>query len=99
MNCRIGCGACCVEPSISSPIPGMPNGKPAGVRCVQLTDDNRCRLFGQPDRPIVCNNLHPSFEMCGTTDDQAFAYLAWLEQITRSASENRFHDEILTKTS
>jgi hypothetical protein len=77
----------------------MPDGKPAGVRCVQLTDDNRCRIFGQPDRPIVCNNLRPSLEMCGTSDDQAYAYLAWLEQITRLASENRFHDEILTKTS
>ena len=37
MECRIGCGACCIAPSISSPIPGMPDGKPAGVRCVQLT--------------------------------------------------------------
>ena len=77
----------------------MPNGKPAGVRCVQLTDDNRCRIFGQPDRPIVCNNLRPSLEMCGTSDDQAFACLAWLEQITRPASENQHRDEILTKTS
>ncbi|MDM6904545.1 YkgJ family cysteine cluster protein, partial [Enterobacter hormaechei] len=24
MNCRIDCGACCIAPSISSPIPGMP---------------------------------------------------------------------------
>ncbi|CAG0934635.1 hypothetical protein TFLX_03605 [Thermoflexales bacterium] len=99
MNCRIGCSACCVAPSISSPIPGMPDGKPAGVRCIQLTDDNRCRIFGQPDRPTVCNNLRPSLEMCGTTDDQAFTYLAWLEQITRPALENHSHDEIHTKTS
>jgi Fe-S-cluster containining protein len=99
MDCRIGCGACCVEPSISSPIPGMPHGKPAGVRCAHLTDDNRCRIFGQPDRPIVCDNLRPSLEMCGTSDDHAYAYLAWLEEITRSASENYFRDEIHTKTS
>ena len=39
---RSGCGACCIAPSISSLIPGMPQGKPAGVHCVQLTDDNRC---------------------------------------------------------
>jgi uncharacterized protein len=77
----------------------MPNGKSAGVRCVQLTDDNRCLIFGQPDRPVVCNNLRPSLEMCGTTDDHAYAYLAWLEQITRPASENHSHDETLTKTS
>jgi hypothetical protein len=77
----------------------MPNGKPAGVRCVQLTDDNRCRVFGQPDRPIVCRNLCPSLEMCGTSDDHAYAYLTLLERITRPTSENSFHDEILTKTS
>ena len=82
MDCRVGCGACCVVPSISSPIPGMPNGKPAGVRCIQLTDDNRCRLFGLPERPTVCTNLRPSFEMCGTSDDQAYVYLRWLDQIT-----------------
>ena len=46
MECRAGCGACCTAPSISSPIPGMPHGKPAGVRCVQLSDDNLCLLFG-----------------------------------------------------
>ncbi|WP_429347626.1 hypothetical protein [Paraburkholderia sp. Clong3] len=27
--CRPDCGACCIAPSISSPIPGMPNGKPS----------------------------------------------------------------------
>ncbi|HNM56919.1 MAG TPA: YkgJ family cysteine cluster protein, partial [Thauera aminoaromatica] len=24
MDCRPGCAACCIAPSISSPIPGMP---------------------------------------------------------------------------
>jgi hypothetical protein len=60
----------------------MPQGKPAGVRCVQLTPDNRCALFGAPDRPEVCVNLRPSLEMCGTTDEQAFAWLTWLESVT-----------------
>lgn len=27
MDCRPGCGACCIAPSITSPIPGMPHGK------------------------------------------------------------------------
>jgi Fe-S-cluster containining protein len=49
MECRTGCGACCIAPSISSPIPGMPHGKPAGVRCVQLTNDDRCAIFGKPE--------------------------------------------------
>jgi Fe-S-cluster containining protein len=80
MGCRIGCGACCIALSISSPIPGMPNSKPAGVRCVQLTDDNRCRIYEQ--RPDVCRRLRPSREMCGETTDDALRYLAALERAT-----------------
>jgi len=83
MDCRIGCGACCIVVSISSPIPGMPEGKPAGVRCVQLTDDNKCKLFGKPERPDVCSNLKPSLEMCGTDNLQAYSYLEVLEKSTK----------------
>ena len=82
MDCRVGCGACCIGLSISSPIPGMPAGKPAGVRCVQLTDDNRCLLFGLPERPAVCVNLRPMREMCGETMEEALVYLAFLERAT-----------------
>jgi hypothetical protein len=60
----------------------MPGGKPAGVRCVQLTPDNLCRLFGSPERPEVCNRLRPEPEMCGTNAEYALAWLAELEQIT-----------------
>jgi len=80
--CRSGCGACCIAPSISSPIPGMPQGKPAGVRCVQLTDDFRCAIFGHPDRPKVCSSLRPSPAMCGSDRDDAMARLALLEAQT-----------------
>jgi Fe-S-cluster containining protein len=82
MECRVGCGACCIAPSISSPILGMPEGKPAGVRCVQLTEDNRCRLFGQPERPRVCQSLRPAPEMCGHTNGEAYVRLAFLERVT-----------------
>jgi len=82
MECRVGCGACCIAPSISSPIPGMPDGKPAGVRCVQPTDDNRCRLYGHPDRPAVCVRLRADEEMCGETREYALAWLAELERAT-----------------
>ena len=84
--CRAGCGACCTAPSISSPIPGMPQGKPAGVPCVQLDETWRCRIFGQPERPAVCAQLMPSLEMCGSQDDggqHARVYLARLEELTR----------------
>ena len=83
MECRLGCGACCIAPSITSPIPGMPHGKPAGVRCVQLTPDNRCKLFGKPERPAFCAGLRPSEEMCGRSAEEAMAYLADLEHITQ----------------
>jgi Fe-S-cluster containining protein len=80
--CRPGCGACCIAPSITSPIPGMPKGKPAGVRCVQLTADLRCALFGRPERPAVCTHLEPSVEMCGENAEQAMKNLAALEAAT-----------------
>ena len=83
--CRGSCGACCVAPSISSPIPGMPDGKPAGVRCVQLTSDDRCLLFGKPERPRVCVELRPTEEMCGSTRADAYAILNRLERSTAPA--------------
>jgi hypothetical protein len=60
----------------------MPNGKPAGVRCVQLDERNGCRIFGQPERPQVCRGLQPSQEMCGASAGQAMFYLAELERLT-----------------
>jgi Fe-S-cluster containining protein len=83
MECRVGCAACCIVVSISSPIPGMPDGKPAGIRCIQLTHDNKCKLFGKPERPLVCSNLKPSHEMCGTTSEHAYSFLAEIEEVTR----------------
>jgi hypothetical protein len=81
--CRPGCGACCIAPSITSPIPGMPHGKPAGVRCVQLTSDNQCAIFGDPARPACCGGLNPSAEMCGASRDDALVWLTQLEAATR----------------
>jgi len=60
----------------------MPHGKPAGVRCVQLTDDDRCQLFGKPERPEICSRLRPSEEMCGSTREEALVYLSALERMT-----------------
>ncbi|MBI5269119.1 MAG: YkgJ family cysteine cluster protein [Burkholderiales bacterium] len=82
LTCRAACGACCTAPSITSPIPGMPAGKPAGVRCVQLDEDERCRLFGQRDRPAVCGSLRPSAAMCGASRAQAMHWLTELERQT-----------------
>lgn len=82
MNCRPGCAACCIAPSISSALPGLPGGKAAGVPCPQLDEGLRCRLFGRPDRPLVCASLAPSPEMCGADRTQALRWLARLEAAT-----------------
>jgi Fe-S-cluster containining protein len=82
MECRPACGACCIAPSITSPIPGMPNGKPAGVRCIQLDAANRCRIFGRPERPAVCAGLKPSPAMCGGSAAHAITWLTALERDT-----------------
>ena len=82
MICRPGCGACCTAPSISSSIPGMPQGKPAGVRCVQLDEANRCMIFGLSTRPAVCGQLMPSTEMCGDGRSHAMHFLGTLERLT-----------------
>ena len=60
----------------------MPAGKPAGVRCIQLSEDNRCLLFGKPQRPAVCGGLRADREMCGESAADAIAYLNRLEAAT-----------------
>lgn len=83
MTCRPYCAACCIAPSITSPLPGMPDGKPAGVPCVQLDEELRCRVFGKPERPAFCGGLKPSQEMCGESREQAMIWLSRLEQATQ----------------
>jgi uncharacterized protein len=60
----------------------MPNGKPAGVRCIQLTADNRCAIFGDPRRPAVCASLQPEPSMCGPDREHAMRWLTQLEAAT-----------------
>lgn len=60
----------------------MPGGKPAGVRCAQLDDNDRCLIFGRPERPAVCGSLRPSEEMCGGSREQAIRWLAAMERET-----------------
>ena len=60
----------------------MPQGKPAGVPCVQLDDALRCRLFGRPERPAFCGTRTPGPDMCGVSRQDAMALLAALEHAT-----------------
>jgi Fe-S-cluster containining protein len=82
MECREGCAACCIAPSISSAIPGMPSGKPAGVPCIQLNEQGLCKIFGKNERPKVCGCLQANLEMCGQNKSEALEYLTELERLT-----------------
>ena len=81
VQCR-KCGACCIAISISSPVAGMPGGKPAGVPCIHLTADYLCRLFGNPARPDVCDRFQPAPETCGGSREEAMLLMAELEATT-----------------
>lgn len=85
MECRSGCGACCIAPSISSPIPGMPEGKPAGQRCLHLSLEFLCGLFGKAERPAVCAQFKAAEDVCGTDQAEAIRLIGWWEQATAVA--------------
>lgn len=57
----------------------MPDGKPAGVPCVQLDEAYRCRLFGLPERPAVCRAFQAEPAICGDTREEAIRILSDLE--------------------
>ena len=78
-NCRPGCAACCNGISISSPIPGMPNGLKAGEACIHLSDDLLCILFNSPLRPDVCVSFNFDPLICGNSRAEALKIMAELE--------------------
>jgi len=80
MECRKQCGACCIAPSISSLIPGMPGGKPAGVPCMHLSEEYHCLIYNHPDRPKVCGEFQADPAVCGTTREEAMILLGDLEK-------------------
>ena len=82
MECRPGCAACCIAISISSPVPGFPDGKPAGVPCGALAPDGRCRIWGTSEYPEVCRAFTAGAEYCGAEAADAFRLLAALEAAT-----------------
>ena len=83
MKCRPGCGACCIAISISSPLPGMPEGKPAGERCVNLDPETYlCRIWGTEEYPEVCRVFQAAYEFCGSSREEAFERIAEIEKAT-----------------
>ena len=86
VQCREGCGACCIAPAISQPFHGMPQGKPAGIRCVHLNSALRCNLFTDPRRPAACGAFQPEPEFCGSDRAEALVILAHFEAATAPTS-------------
>ena len=78
-QCRKGCAACCIVISISSPLPGMPNGKAAGIRCVNLDDKNLCLIHEKENFPDVCRKFTFDPEFCGETNEEAYKNFGILE--------------------
>ncbi len=60
----------------------MPQGKPAGQRCLHLSEQSLCLLFGNPLRPAVCAAFKPDPDICGADQADAVRILGWLEQAT-----------------
>ncbi|MBM4027301.1 MAG: YkgJ family cysteine cluster protein [Planctomycetes bacterium] len=88
MNCK-KCGACCIAPSIATPIPNMPGGKPAGIRCANLNGRNECALYGQAARPAFCLGWQPSPEVCGSTFEEALRRITALEHASAPRDRQR----------
>ncbi len=82
MLCHQHCSACCIAPEISSPLPNMPEGKPAGVACVNLDDQGRCLVYVR--RPRVCREFNADAEVCGNDAGDAIRLLGELEQATKT---------------
>jgi Fe-S-cluster containining protein len=78
-QCRENCGVCCITPSISSPIPGMPEGKAANTVCVNLSEDFLCKIFDKPNRPHVCSNFQFDNLICGNSREEAIKIMKSLE--------------------
>lgn len=57
----------------------MPDGKPAGVRCIHLTKDMQCAIYQDPDRPKVCNEFMADEDVCGNSREEAVDILTALE--------------------
>jgi Fe-S-cluster containining protein len=88
MVCRPGCGACCIAASISRPLPGMPNGKPAGVVCVNLDlASKRCGVWGTDEYPETCRQFLAEPDVCGESAEQALRLIENMEQLTRVTTQ------------
>ena len=62
------------------------------MRCVQLDENERCKIFGHPDRPAVCSSLQPDEVMCGDNREQALRWLGYVEVQTSPGNDPGFQN-------
>ncbi len=86
------CGVCCTHVSLHSKMPdGSYFTKAAGERCVHLTHDNFCGVWGDiSEQPEVCRTIKPTNSLCRFDTRGVFEgknvhimYLQDLEDLTR----------------
>ncbi len=63
--------------------------KPAGVRCIHLSNDNLCLIYDSPERPAVCREFMPAPDACGQSGADALRLLTELEQATAQQVSHR----------
>jgi Fe-S-cluster containining protein len=84
ISCRPRCGACCIAPSINHPLPGMPEGKPAGVACFNLNlNDYTCSIWDSEQYPLTCQQFLPAADSCGENREEAIRLIGEMELNTR----------------
>jgi hypothetical protein len=85
MECRTGCAACCIAPSIVQAIPNMPEGKAAGERCANLDPETlACKIWETDDYPELCRAFQPDPAFCGSNRSEALQILNFVEAETSS---------------
>jgi len=58
----------------------MPDGKPAGVRCINLLDNYHCSIYNDPSKPKVCDDFKAEPDFCGTSREEAMVILGTLDK-------------------
>jgi len=68
----------------------MPDGKPAGITCVNLErETGLCTIWGTPAYPEVCRHFTATEEFCGQNREEAIERLIALEEATKAETETK----------
>lgn len=59
----------------------MSNGKPTGVRFIQLTKDLSCNIFDVQERPEVCSGFKEKKIICENSAQGAYKIIISLEGV------------------